>query len=327
MPRPSLRSLVRLTTLGLLVAAVAYLALFKLGRVRPSPAALAALVSALGAALLAGFVLAASRAVRGPRRIAGAAEALAAAGLLTVAGGGLVNWALGVQGFVVLPEREPVRLSRTAELGAFEAGPLADRRELDVTMALARVQLVPAGRQGFSVRSQLRVMGADAKEVGLEIAPGLVARHGALVFRQGAFGFSPHVVVEREGRRVFDTFVPFNTFREGPDGIAFVGDFEITAERLRLRGAVNLDGLDERMKGHPRLELSVERDGKPLGSGSMKPGEVAEIGAGYRIGFLGLRRWSEIDFSRRTYPIPILAGLAAFAFGVALWPLASWRKW
>ena len=40
-----------------------------------------------------------------------------------------------------------------------------------------------------------------------------------------------------------------------------------------------------------------------------------------------LRRWSEVDFARRTHPLPILVGAALSALGALLWPIAAWRRW
>jgi len=67
------------------------------------------------------------------------------------------------------------------------------------------------------------------------------------------------VVVLKGKETLLDTFVPFRTIREGPDGIAFVGEFEIAREKLLVRGAVTLENLNDDMKGHPKLEVSVAR--------------------------------------------------------------------
>ncbi len=135
------------------------------------------------------------------------------------------------------------------------------------------------------------------------------------------------MVVLKGKETILDTFVPFRTIREGPDGIAFVGEFEIAREKLLVRGAVTLENLNDDMKGHPKLEVSVARAGAAIGEGTLAPGNFADLGDGYRIGFAGLRRWAEIDFSRRTYAAPILAGLVLFLAGAMLWPLAAWRRW
>ena len=313
---------------GLLVAASGgYLVLLKAGKVTPRPEALAVLAAAAGLALLPAVLAAGAAVVRGPRRISSAAEAIAAAGLLLVLGGGLANWLFSVQGFIAVAEREPVRLDRAADVEALEIGPLASRRELRVTIALARLQLAGAGADRFKAVSHLRLIEDGGDEIGLSIERGKMARYKTLLFHQGAFGFAPRVVILKGKETLLDTFVPFRTIREGPEGIAFVGKFEVAREQLLVRGAVTLDDLDDDMKGHPKLEVSVVRAGAAIGAGTLAPGEVAPLADGYAVGFAGLRRWAEIDFSRRTYTVPMLVGLALFVAGAALWPLAAWRRW
>jgi hypothetical protein len=324
---PLLRNVCRAATATLLLAAAADLVAARRGWLEPRAPVLGALVVLLAIAAAATLGGALFQAARGPRRVSAGAEALAAAGLLAIAAGGITNWVLAVQGFVLLREREPFRLSRTADIQAFTHGPLADLRELDLTIALGRLELAAAGEAGFRPVSRLRVLDAAGEEVGLTVSRGEAAPFRTLVFRQGAFGFAPRVVVMRDGRELLDTYVPFRTIREGPDGVSFVGDFELSAEKLLVHGAITLEDLDDDMKGHPDLELSAERDGRRIGAGKLRPGEFAAFGDGYRIAFAGLQRWSEIDFSRRSYPVPMLGGLAALAAGVLLWPVAAWRRW
>ena len=50
------------------------------------------------------------------------------------------------------------------------------------------------------------------------------------------------------------------------------------------------------------------------------------IEEGYRIGFAGLEKWSEVDVSRRTYGGAVLAGAALALAGAVLWPIAAWRS-
>jgi hypothetical protein len=147
------------------------------------------------------------------------------------------------------------------------------------------------------------------------------------MFRQGAFGFAPRVVVLQGDRVALDEDVPFRTVREGPQGIAFVRDFEIEKEKLTVRAVLTLEDLNDEMKGHPRLEMRVERDGKPFAVGTLKPGEFAAAPEDYRLGFAGLKRWSEIDFSRRTYDLPVRIALGVMVAGLLLWPVAAWRRW
>jgi hypothetical protein len=321
------RRALRLATAALLIAAAGYLLAFKRGWVEPRAVLFASLAGAASLGLAGVLVAAARELVRGRRRVAVLAEALAAGGLLAVALGGFAHWSFSMQGFVVAAEREPVRLARTGDILAFTTGPLADRRELNLTIGLARLELRSAGPDGFEVVSRLRVLDDAGEEVALSVSRRQPAPYRTLVFRQGAFGFAPRVVVVRDGRTLLDAFVPFRTVREGPDGVSFVGDFEIATEKLRFRGAVTLEDLNDDMKGHPRLELAVERDGAAVGKGTLRPGESASLSDGSRVAFSGLRRWSEIDFSRRTYPVPMLGGLAASLLGFLLWPLASWRRW
>jgi len=94
-----------------------------------------------------------------------------------------------------------------------------------------------------------------------------------------------------------------------------------------VQGEISLDDLDERMKGHPRLAVRVAKGGRAIGSGELLPGHFADLEDGYRVGFAGLKRWSEIDVSRRSYRGTAVAGLAVAALGAVLWPLAAWRRW
>jgi hypothetical protein len=322
-----MRRFARVTWLLLTVLAAAYLFAFKRGWIAPRPAVFAMLVCFAAAAALAVVAVAILEGARGPRRVPAMAEALAASGVVLVATGGLANWALGFQGVVLVMEREPVRLSRAQDLVDFDAGPMASRRELDVSLALARLDLRPAGRDGFRAVSRIRVLDPKGEEIEVPVVTGRPARLGPLFLRQGAFGFAPRVVVMKEGRMLLDTHVPFRTVREGSSGVSFLGEFEIAAEKLALHGAITLDDLNDDMKGHPRLELSVEHDGRLLGAGKLRPGEFTALEEGYRIAFAGLRRWSELDFARRTYPVPMLAGAVLLAAGALLWPIATWRRW
>lgn len=319
--------MVRAALAGFIGVGAAHLLAVKRGWMAPRPILLAAVASLAGLAALLMVAMVVARTLRGERRIAGVGEALLAAGVLTAGAAGFANWALGIQGVVLAFEREPVRLSRAADLTGFDPGPLADLREMDVTVALARLELAGAGARGFRAVSHLKLLGDAGEEIGLAVERGKATRFRALLLRQGAFGFAPRIVVVKNGREVLDVAVPFRTVREGRDGVSFVGEFEIGAERLDFQGAVTLDDLNDEMKGHPLLELRAQRDGRPLGAGKLRPGESAALEDGYSIAFAGLKRWSEIDFARRTYPIPMLAGAVLAAIGALLWPLAAWRRW
>ena len=134
---------------------------------------------------------------------------------------------------------------------------------------------------------------------------------------------APFVVAK--GETAFDRTVPFTTRRRGAAGITFDGLFTIASERLLVAGSVDLASLDEGLRGHATLHLEVRREGVLLGGGSLLPGHFAEIAEGYRIGFVGLEKWSEIDLSRRTYGGFVLAGAGVALLGGALWPVARWR--
>jgi hypothetical protein len=321
------RNRLRLTTAVLVLAAAAHLAAMKAGRSAPRPEVLAVIVAIAALAAGAMGAIALVRVARGPGRVAPAAEALVALGLLSSAAAGSWNWARGIQGAVLLVEEEPVHLGRAGDLDAFARGPLADAGELDLTMAVARVTLEPVGPGGFRPVTRLKVLDRAGQEEGLSVSRSTAAVYRSLVFHQGAFGFAPRLYVVKDGRTLLDTFVPFRTAREGPDGVSFLGELEITAERLLLRGAVTLEDLGEDMKGHPTLELVAERDGAVVGKGTLRPGAFAVLSDGTRVAFSGLRRWSEIDFSRRTYRLPMLAGAVLLALGLVAWPLAAWRRW
>jgi hypothetical protein len=330
---PLLTRISRLLAALLVASWVALLVATKVGWIPSRPSWLAVIAGAAGVALAVVIVGGVRRLIRGPRRGAALAECLVAGGFLVAMGGGLVNWARGYQGFVAVGEKEPVRLAETARLDAFHAGPLANRKELELTLALARLRLEAAGTGGFTPVSRLKILDKKGEEVGLDVSFAKAATYRTIFFRQGAFGFAPRIVL-RKGMRpvpVLDTEVPFRTVREGADGIAFTADFEISAERLLVHAALTLEDLNDDMKGHPRLEVEVERIPDPiggsLGRGKLKPGEFAQLEDGYELGFVGLQRWSEIDFARRPQPLPMFAGIGLAALGLVLWPIAAWRRW
>jgi hypothetical protein len=321
------RRALRLATALMLVVAASFLAATHAGRVPVHPGLVATLVGLLGLGLLATLGLSLRGAIRGPGRWSAAGETLLAGGLLGVALAGLANWALAYQGAVLVQEHAPIRLDRVEALTAFEAGPLADRRELAVTVALAHLDLAAAGRGAFRPESKLRLLDAAGHEQGLVISPSRSASVGRLLLHQGAFGFAPRVQVRQDGRLLLDTNVPFRTIREGPDGIAFVEDFEIASEKLLFHAAISLEDLNDDMRGHPKLDLAVERAGAPVGRGSLRPGDAVTLEGGLTLGFSGLQRWSEVLISRRTYTRELLASAVLALLGALLWPVAAWRKW
>jgi hypothetical protein len=211
------------------------------------------------------------------------------------------------------------------------------------------------GERSFVPRSRLvveRPSGNGTAEAGtvaerLEVEPGRLAAAGSLRFHQGAFGFAPRIVIRKEGETVFDRVVPFTTERAGGPsgsnggpagvrGVAFEGAFTLARESLRVDGRVDLASLDAGLRGHATLDLAVRRlavgeesagpggplgpggDGEVLGRGRLLPGHFAEIGDGYRVGFAGLEKWSEILLSRRGYGELLLGGASAAALGLAV---------
>jgi hypothetical protein len=159
------------------------------------------------------------------------------------------------------------------------------------------------------------------------VSPGKPVRVETLHFQQGAFGYSPRIVILKDEETLFDKSVPFLTEREGQAGISFSNDFSLEEEGLQLSGRVNLESLDGQMRGHPRLDLEISKNGAVIGRGDLLPGHFAEMKEGYRVGFAGLEKWSEIDITRRNYPEPVMAGLALLVIGLLVWPIAAWRRW
>jgi hypothetical protein len=312
---------------ALFLAAASYLLMVKADVIQPRPALLASIVVGLLCVAVAwGVAIAASPGSRtGTASAIG--EGFVALGMALVAVGGLANWALAMQGFVVLFERQPVQLGRGAALGAFTHGPLADLGELELTLALARLRFEPHGPGGFRAVSALRILDTNNVESSATVERSRPAERGSIFFRQGSFGFAPRISVYAGRTLLRDEWAPLRTIREGPDGIGFTGVVELPEHGLLLRVALQLDSLNEEMKGHPVLELTVQREGKPIGGGTLKPGFSADLEGGYRVVFGGLKRWSEIDITRRSYPLPILLGLSLMLAGALLWPLAAWRGW
>ncbi len=292
------------------------------------PWVLAVLAVAALAAFVARLAAVASALWRRRRRPgSGAAEIVLLSGVVAALAAGTANWLFSLQGFLVLHEGEAVPLHRGAHLQEFVTGPLSRLAEMDVALALREVELEPAGAGFFYPHSTLEVRRGEAQPKVLEISPAKSAAAGTLRFHQGAFGFAPRIVILRDGEQVFDRVVPFTSERRGPSGIVFAGRFTIAAESLAVDGQVDLASLDEGMRGHATLHLEVRREDALLGRGSLLPGHFADMAQGYRVGFAGLEKWSEIDVSRRHYGEVVLAGAALAIAGAALWSLAWWRGW
>ena len=288
------------------------------------PVALASMVAVglAGCAVAAG--LTAVQVVR--RRVArarGVAAVGALGGLVLAGGAGLANWAWSLQGALLLTEGDTVPLSMTSHYAGFEAGPLSNLAELAGTLELTRLTLAPGGPDAFTPVSQVVVHPGQGSALPLELSPRVPAAVGPLRLHQGAFGFSPRIVITRAERTLFDERVPFHTRLTAANTPSFEGAFTVEREALVITGVVDLSSLDERMRGHVRLGLDVTRDGAPLGRGELSPGSFADLGDGYRVGFVGLSKWSEIVLSRRTYRTPVLVGLALAALGSVAWLAAA----
>jgi hypothetical protein len=313
----------------LLLLGILDLVALKAGWISHRPEVLAALFSAALIAFIVRLVQCIRALATGRRRGRVLAEAIVTSGVLIAVAAGTVNWLLSLQGFVILNQQETVQLHGGTELQAFDAGPLARLEEMGVVLGLDELELVAAGVDGFYPRSRLRIWRHHDEPISLEVEPRRSGTAGPLHFHQGAFGFAPRIVITKGAdpqTTVFDRVVPFLTERRGPHGISFDGSFTIAKEDILVEGAIDLESLDEGMRGHATLDLAVSRDGEALGAGRLLPGHFADIEEGYRIGFAGLERWSEIVISRRSYGHAVLAGTGLFVVGAVLWLVAVWRE-
>jgi len=289
------------------------------------PAVLAVLVAATVLAFIARIVQIGWRIPPGRTRWGPAiAEMCVVLGVVAALTAGTVNWLLSLQGFVILQEGETVALEGGTQLQVFEAGPMARLDEMELSLSMDEVELSPMGDGGFYPVSHLVLRRGAGEPKRLRIDPRTSAADGQLRFYQGAFGFAPRIVIVRQERTVFDRVVPFVTRLHDSGGISFSGRFSVASEGLDVEGAVELASLDEALRGHATLALGVTRDGRSLGRGSLLPGHFAEIDQGYRIGFAGIEKWSEIDVSRRNYRGVVLAGALLAVLGGLAWPIAWW---
>lgn len=311
------RGLTWATAAGALAAATC-LMLFRQAILPTRPAVLATLV--IATAILAAITLAAAVFRRA------LTATLLCAGLVVVLSGGLANWLHSLQGFVILTELDAVPLAGGSHLQEFESGALSNPAEMNLTLQLEDLRLLPTP-DGFLAVSRIRLIEKGREPRIVEIARGRSAALRTLRFHQGAFGFAPRIVITRNGETVFDRHVPFTTVsREDGRTLSFDGALTIEKERLAVRGAVSLESLNDDLRGHPRLGLRVERDGRPFGEGELEVGHFARLQDGYAVGFAGLKKWSEIDISRRNYPEPILAGTGLMLVGLILWPFRRRRR-
>ena len=313
--------------LCLLLAVADWVALRR-GAAGHSPAVLALLVSVVliclaGRALILGRALIA----RTGRRLGRASELALTAGVMLALAAGMANWLLRLQGTMILNEREVVPLHGGTALEVFETGVLSRLEEMGLSLALDELELVATAGESFYPASSLRVWREGERPRRLRVTPHQRGVFGSLRFHQGAFGFAPRIVLLRGGETLFDRVVPFLSERRGRSGLSFDGRFTVEREDLRVEGSVDLATLDEAMRGHATLVLALSRGGAPLGRGTLQPGHFADLDDGYRIGFAGLDRWSEIVISRRNYGRLVLAGGALALVGGLFWPLAAWRGW
>jgi hypothetical protein len=278
------------------------------------PWILAALATGVGLLLLVDLGLNVRKVrARRDRKATAWGQILFLSGILVMLGSGMANWVLALQGFVILTEGEAVPGSHLQEL---EAGPLSSIEEMDLVLMLEELELIPAGEESFYSR--------PGDETTIRLSPQESGTVGSLRFFQGAFGFAPRIVITEGDYTVFDRLVPFTTERRGPTGVLFLGHFTVGEKSLDVRGSVNLP---EGIRGHATLDLVVSREGRVLGRGALLPGHFAELSEGYRVGFAGLKKWSEIDVSRIHYgPVVMVGALLALA-GALFWLLAGWRDW
>jgi hypothetical protein len=259
--------------------------------------------------------------------VSAVARTVAIAGALLVLGAGVANWAWSLQGYVVLRELEAMPVLAGGHLRALERGPLADLQQLDLTLQLEELELLPSERAGFFPASRLRVRGADGKVETMRIDPWHNGAYGKLRFYQGAFGFAPQIIILRDEETLFDEVVPFTTEGHGAPGhITFEEEVEIGRDDLAFWGAVDLASLDEALRGHATVVLQLKQGPRLLGEGRLSLGHFAEVDEGYRIGFVGLERWSEIDISRRNYRRVARFGLPVAVVGLLAMALTRWRR-
>lgn len=313
----------------LLLAAAAtalHFAAFRAGWVPLDPPLFAGLVGATMALLLPEAARAVSDlTARRTTPLRGAGRLAAMVGLFAIGAGGTANWLFSLQGMAILTEGQSARLSRTDQLQAFELGPLARVDELGIDLTLVDLAFHPGGR-GFSPASLLRLSRRGEAPREVSVAPGSPAATGPLRLHQGAFGFAPRIVIADASGTLFDRVVPFTTRREEGNSLSFTGRFSAQDDALRVDGAISLDTLDDRLRGHPTLELAIRRGARTLGTGPLSLGHFARLDGGLSVGFVGLVRWSEIVVARRNYPEPMLAGAAVALAGLAAWAWGRWRS-
>lgn len=318
----SFSRLLRFAIVFLLLAGILLWTAFRKGWIPTQPILIAVVASSILLLVLVDLLIRLRRLYQEkPRPLSAGAELLIDLGLLLILTGGMLNWLFSLQGFVILSEFDAVPLSMTSHLQEFDAGPLSDVDEMQLTLQLEKFDLLPVAEGGFHPWSRLRFLKEGYDPITLEVQPGKIASVGTLRFRQGAFGFSPRIVILREQSQIFDENIPFITRREEPGTVRFEEEFTIRKEGLHVRGEVVLQTLDEWMRGHPVLGLEVKKGDEILGTGTLLPGHFADLKDGYRVGFAGLKKWTEIDISRKNYPLPMFVGSGMVLLGIITWPV------
>jgi hypothetical protein len=305
------------------MAAGDWLAL-KTGAVSHPPWILAVLVGGTALALI-GRLCALILDLKRRRRewLSGSAQIVFLMGVLVALSGGMLNWALGLQGFVVLHEGEAVPLHGGGHLQELDTGPLSSIEDMNLVMMLEELEIVPVTADAFYPVSRLRVDREKVPSSKMAVSSQQVGVSGSLRFYQGAFGYAPRIVITEDGKTVFDKIVPFTTERRGETGISFLGHFKLENEGLDVQGEVHLP---EGLRGHATLSLAMKRRDEPLGQGVLLPGHFADISGNYRVGFAGLRKWSEIDIARRSYGTFVVTGAGLALLSGVFWSLARWHE-
>ncbi len=306
-------------SLGLLaVSTTAVGVAFKLGMVPVHPELLAALAAATATTAVVSFIGDFVLLVRKRELVAGS-RCLLEFGIFLALGAGLANWLLGYQIAVILNRGDRVLLGQPDRVQVHNTGPLARVHELDMEIELAKVELDrgPDGR--VMAHSSVLVHRDREDPARLVVSRREPQRFGTARFFQGAFGFAPRIVVISGEKTVYDEIVPFTSSRGGASDIVFTGQANIKSEGLQVRANVDVGSLDEAMRGHATLAVAVSKEGVEVGRGRLRLGHFADIPGGYRIGFAGLERWSEIDVARSSYPRTIRAGLALILLGSIVW--------
>lgn len=297
------------------------------GAMEARPWLIAAVGSVAALASAGAFVCAVRGIVDGRGgRVAAAGEAAVMVGLLVIFGAGFANWLFDDRAFLLLTEGDRVPLGTERHLREATAGPLGGVGSLSGTVELAKVELRPSSDAGFIPVSRLLLAStAGTEEREVVIAPGQPGRGLGAIFQQGAFGFVPRIIVQQQGKTVFDQPVQLESRRGNSRGICFETNISLQDQGVELTVAVDLSRLDERMKGHPVLGVALRRGEETLGAGELLPGHGATMKDGWHVGFGGMKMWSEIDLRRHDFHPAVLLGLVATVVGLCVWLVARWR--